>query len=190
MKKLLFAIVVLVIFPLTVFSWTDTTGSTDTATVDYDTKDMLNNSYDRGTGTFKVELTSASPASFPSDYPDSAAQGSLSDIDTNTSNIYNQMKSSSIVVNQAYVNKVSTGTAGKLIISGNITITALSIDAYSFYSVGGDSQITSTWMDGTIYALEGIPIDFKKMVIPVANPTFQCSLATNTTLYYILNGIR
>jgi len=194
MKKLIFAIVVLMIFPLTVFSWTDTTGSTDTATVDYDIKDMLNNSYDRSTGMFQVETEVSIPSvtvtiDLPDDYPDSAAEGSLSNIDTNTSNIYSQMKSSSIVVDQSYVNKVSTGTAGKLIISGNIVLTIF-MDAYSFYSLGGDSEITSTFMNGIMYALDGIPIDFKKLSRPISSPTFQCALAANTTLYYIINGVR
>jgi hypothetical protein len=241
MKKLIFAIVVLMIFPLTVFSWTDTSGSTDTASVDYDTKDMLNNSYDRGNLKFRVEVDSGSldnigdiinivatsdtvthnkldkqyvlisslstspvnsgilydvmrssawVQNFPTDYPDSTAQSSLNSIDTTATNIYNQLVSSPIMtVNQDYINKVSTGTAGKLIISGDIVLTIF-MDAYSFYSVGGDSQITSTFTDGAMYALEGIPINFQKLSRPISNPTFQCTLATNTTLYYIMNGLK
>jgi len=139
---------------------------------------------------YDVMRSSAWVQNFPTDYPDSTAQSSLNSIDTTATNIYNQLVSSPIMtVNQDYINKVSTGTAGKLIISGDIVLTIF-MDAYSFYSVGGDSQITSTFTDGAMYALEGIPINFQKLSRPISNPTFQCTLATNTTLYYIMNGLK
>ena len=255
MKKLIFAIVVLMIFPLTVFSWTDTTGSTDTASVDYDTKDMLNNSYDRGNLKFRVEvdsgsldnigdiinivatsdtvthnkldkqyvlissatdrtneildivrtLLSTSPVNsgllydvlrstawiqnFPSDYPDSTAQSSLNSIDTTATNIYNQLVSSPItVVNQDYANMVSTGTSGKLIGSGNITVPG-NMDGYSFYSTGGDTEMTMSWKDGILYCPEGIPIAPTKLSKPVSNAIFSCILSAGTTLYYDTNSL-
>jgi hypothetical protein len=95
-----------------------------------------------------------------------------------------------IIEDTRYQNMVSTGTAGKIFASGNIAVTNYSMDAYTFYSVGGDSTILSTWHDGTIYALEGVPISPQKLSIPVVNPTFQCTLPAETTLYYILHGVQ
>lgn len=57
MKKLLFAVLFCAI-PSMIFAWTDTTGSTSTATGDYDPKDIINSTYDRGTGIVQVEVTS------------------------------------------------------------------------------------------------------------------------------------
>lgn len=91
---------------------------------------------------------------------------------------------------ERYTGKVSTGTSGKLNVSGNIAVTNYSMEAYSFYSDGGDSEITSTWHAGITYALNGIPVTPQKLSIPVSNPTFQCTLPAATTLYYILHGVQ
>ena len=63
------------------------------------------------------------------------------------------------------------------------------MDSFTFYSVGGESQITSNWSGGIMYAPDGIAIAPIKLSRPVTNPTFQCVLPADTTLYYILTGI-
>lgn len=122
---------------------------------------------------------------FPVDYPDSTAQASLSSIDGNITKC-----DTDDVSDARYYNKVSTGTAGRINASGNIAISDYSMEAYVFYSDGGDSQIESTWHDGIIWALDGIPVRTEKLSVPISNPTFQCTLPAGTSLYYILHGVK
>lgn len=103
--------------------------------------------------------------------------------------IYNQMKTSMTVSDIRYSGLTSTGTAGKMFVSGNISVSNWSLDNYTFYSVGGDSTITCTWKGGIMYALQGIPIAPMRLSVPVADPTFQCTLPAGTTLYYVLDGV-
>lgn len=133
-------------------------------------------------------VDSCSVRNFPSDFPDSTAQSSLGNIDTNTGNIYSELNSTPSVSDIRYTNKISTGTSGKLLISGAITIPN-SIDGYSFYSVGGDTEINANWKAGTLYCIDGISIAPTKLSIPVASPTLNCVLNYGTTLYYDLNCI-
>lgn len=126
---------------------------------------------------------------FPTDYPDSTSASAISNVATAIDDMTAVLKSSVPVISVDYTNKVSTGTAGKVLVSGNIAISNWNMDIYSFYSVGGDTEITSTWMGGIIYALDGIPVAPIRLSRPVTNPTFQCSMSYGTTLYYILNGV-
>lgn len=190
MKKFILGFGILFILPIFSFAWVTPTGSTESVVnADYDIKDIVNASWDRVNNCFAVKVSS-SVSSFPTDYPDITAQSSLSSIDTNTGNIYSELNSTPSVSDIRYTSKISTGTAGKVLVSGNIAITNYSMETYAFYSVGGDTEITSTWTNGIIYALDGIPVNTEKLSIPVINPTFQCSLNYGTTLYYILQGVK
>lgn len=126
---------------------------------------------------------------FPTDYPDSASASAISGLDTTMTNLYNQSRSSFVVVDMNYVNKTSTGTTGKLLISGTISIPG-NIDGYSFYSIGGDTLINANWKAGTLYCIDGIPIAPTKISIPVINPVLNCVLNYGTTLYYDLNSMQ
>lgn len=123
---------------------------------------------------------------FPTDYPDTTAQSSLSSIDTNTDDIYNQLKTSVTTSDILYSGKVSTGTAGKIFASGNISF-AGDMDFYMFYTEGGNATATGNWFGGIKYIREGIPFKPDKLSIPVTNPIFQCVLDAGTTLYYDSN---
>lgn len=103
--------------------------------------------------------------------------------------IYNQIKTSVTVSDSRYSNRVSTGTGGRSHVDFSITITNYEMDGFSFYSVGGDTDVTSTWTDGTIYVLEGIPMS-EDISIPFENPIFQCDLEAGVTFYYFLNGVQ
>jgi len=138
---------------------------------------------------YDVMRSSAWVQNFPTDYPDSTAQSSLNSIDTTATNIYNQLVSSPIMtVNQDYINKVSTGTAGKLIASGDVAVPG-NMDGYSFYSAGGDTEITMSWKDGILYVPEGIPIAPTKLSKPVSSAIFTCTLSAGATLYYDTNSL-
>ncbi len=202
MKGIIITILILIILPISAFAWLDTTGDSTTAvSTGYDDHTMMVLSFDKGTDSWKVEITSGSVTvtgssvtvtNFPSDYPDSVAQASLSSIDGNlehcdTNDIH---IGSGTISDSRFINHVTTGTAGKLNFSGSITVTGSSVTSISFYSDGGDTEITSTFMSGTIYALDGIPIPPVPFPIPIANPTFLCVLPANTTFYYIIPGAK
>jgi len=126
---------------------------------------------------------------FPTDFPDATAQSSLSSIDTNTDNIYEQLKTSVTTSDILYSGKVSTGTAGKIFASGNISLTG-GVEFYMFYTEGGNATVTGTWFGGTKYVREGIPFKPDKLSIPITDPTFQCVLDAGTTLYYDSNIVK
>jgi len=158
-----------------------------------ETKVIQNDVHDRGISSWKVTVTSAPDVdvsgssvtitNFPSDYPDATAQSSLSSIDTNTDNAYNQLKTSVTTSDVRYSGKVSTGTAGKSFISGSISITG-DMEFYMFYTVGGNATITGNWFSGTKYVLEGIPFKPDKLSKPFTNPVFDYVLDSGTTMYY------
>ncbi len=134
------------------------------------------------------------PNNFPTDYPDSAAQSSLSSIDTNTSNTYNQMKSSVIVVNIDFTGKVSTGSAGSIFFDAgnavqNIVLTNIACQGAYFYTEGGGAQITTTFSGGITSVREGIPGAIP-IIIPVDSPTFNCTLDAGTTMFYSIPEVR
>lgn len=201
--KRIFLILCILCIPLFLFGqdpWVDSGGSTWTATsadVDLEVKDIQNRALDRGLSSFKVTVTSApdvdvsgssvTVTNFPSDYPDATAQSSLSSIDTNTDNTYNQLKTSVTVSDNRYSGKVSTGTAGKIFASGNISPDD-EVTFISFLTEGGNAQITCTFRSGIIYIREGIPVGIS-IAVPVDNPTLQCTLDSGTTLYYISDEV-
>lgn len=188
MKRIYVLFLAIVLIPSILFAWTDPSGSTFTVTTgSMEIKDIVNAAWDSVNNCFTVKFSS-SVSNFPSEYPDSIAQSSLSSIDTNTGNIYSKLSSTPSITDIRYTNKISTGTSGKLLISGNITIPN-SIDGYSFCSVGGDTEINANWKKGTLYCIDGIPIAPTKLSIPVASPTLNCVLNYGTTLYYDLNCV-
>ena len=98
---------------------------------------------------------------------------------------------SSVVVqsnDQRYYNKNSTGTAGSFFTSTTIT-PAYNVDTIGVYSLGGDSTFTCTLMNGTVTALEGIP-NTVKFDIPMNTPSFIFTLPANTTVYYVVTGVK
>lgn len=133
------------------------------------------------------EDTTAYIKNFPTDYPDATAQSSLSSIETNTDNTYNQLKTSVTTSDVRYSGKVSTGTDGKVFASGNISPDD-EVAFISFYTEGGNAQVTCTFRSGIIYVREGIPAGIS-VPIPVDNPTLQCTLDSDTTLYYISDEV-
>ncbi len=96
---------------------------------------------------------------------------------------------SGTIVDDRYSGAVSTGTSGFINASGNISISNYNVDNYSFLARGGNINITSTFMDGIIYALEDIPIDVY-LSVPTNSPTFQCTLPSGASLYYIITGVK
>jgi len=144
-------------------------------------------------GYLHVETSTNSHAqidNFPSDYPDSTAASSLSAIDTTLSRISEVVRSTPQAISPDYNNRISTGTGGKLLVSGNVSVSGWNMDQFSFYSLGGDSEVTSTWTDGIFYCLEGIPFSSGKLSRTVSDPTFQCSMSYGTTLYYTIIGVQ
>jgi len=94
-----------------------------------------------------------------------------------------------IVSQEDFSTKVSTGTAGKLTASGNISVTNYFLTFYSFYSTGGTAEVLSSFKDGTTYIPDTIGLS-DTLSIPEENPVFQCTLASGATLYYILTGVK
>lgn len=125
---------------------------------------------------------------FPSDYPDSTSQASLSSIDGYVSSINDLLTSGTTVYDSRYTNNISTGASGKMFSSGSITIPGR-IDGYSFYSDGGKSLLNMNWKEGTLYCLDGIPIAPTKLSIPVDSPAIDCVLDSGTTLYWDINCV-
>ena len=86
-----------------------------------------------------------------------------------------------------YHRKVSTGTDGKIFYLATQAVQNISPDdevcIITFYTEGGNAQITCTWRGGITYIREGIGVSLEAKV-PVDNPTFQCTLDAGTTLYY------
>lgn len=109
------------------------------------------------------------------------------DVITWLESIYNLYKSSVIVSDILYSGKVSTGSAGKIFASGNI-VPDDEVVNISFYTEGGNAQVTCTFRGGIIYVREGIPAGVNVPVL-ADNPTFQCVLDAGTTLYYISDEV-
>jgi len=118
---------------------------------------------------------------FPTDYPDSTAQGTLEDI-------LNQSRSSWTIVNKFYSNRVSTGVAGGIDASGTISPAGEVVRA-SFYAIGGDIKINASNRSGTTTCLEGIPVDFE-YPIPLSTPIYSAILPAGTSLYYYIDEVQ
>jgi hypothetical protein len=165
----LICLFVLVLIPSLLFAWTEPTGSTFTVTGgELEIKDIVNDVYDRNESALSVVLDTSSIVlslqepvtsyitvsqfleltkhttnfivNFPSDYPDSSAQSSLSSMDTAIGKLYAAIGSSIPVVNLPYANMNSSGTAGIITgaTSGTITITE-KVYNYSFLYKSSDT---------------------------------------------------
>ena len=86
-----------------------------------------------------------------------------------------------------YYNKVSTHTAGKLIVSGTISDVGFNVTATSFLSDGGTTEITG--LGGTIYVPDAISIS-QNFEIGFSTPTITATLPAGTTLYYDIIGLK
>lgn len=115
---------------------------------------------------------------------DPVTHGTLGDI-------YGRLKevhiSSGSFTDSRYGTSLSTGTAGKLF-SSTIISPAYRVDGYSFYSLYGESWITTTFTDGELFAPDGIPVN-AQLSVPVNSPSFDCNLPSGTTLYYTIRGV-
>lgn len=180
MKKILLVLCILSIPVILFGQWVDTGGSTWTATnidVDWEIKEIQNDTHDRGINSVRVTVSTM---------PQVDVTGSTVTVE-NVENIYNQLKTSVTVADVRYTNKAGEGTVGRLLISGNITV-AHDITNYSFYTEGGNATITeATYLTGTLYIREGIPID-TPLEMPWDNPTFAATFSYGTTLYYDISG--
>jgi hypothetical protein len=103
-------------------------------------KDIVNDVYDRSESALSVIFDTSSVVNFPSDYPDSTAQSSLSSIDTTTGKMYMALGSSIPVVNLPYSNMNSSGTAGLITGATSATITVTEkVYNYSFLYKSSDT---------------------------------------------------
>ena len=89
-----------------------------------------------------------------------------------------------------YYNKTSTASAGVLITGGSVSFTG-GMTELSVYTLGGssDTLITSTFNDGIIHIIDGIPFNLTP-VVPVANPTMLFELPLDCTAYYYITGVK
>lgn len=92
------------------------------------------------------------------------------------------------ISDERYEGKTSTGTAGKVNATGTISPPFEVID-WSFLSQGGETTMTTDVSGGTTYLLEDIAVN-GKYTNPLSTPTFSFTLPVNTTVYYIINGIK
>jgi hypothetical protein len=211
MKKL-FILLSLVLIPSLLFAWTEPTGSTFTVTSgeSWEIKDIQNDVhdtthsawtvYDISTGPYRVDEvarvieSSCVVKNFPSDYPDSTAQSSLGTIDTNTSNTYNQLKTSVTVSDKRYSNVNSSGTAGIITAatSGTITI-AGKVTSYSFLyksSVGTNMIRIKNAINGDGICLFNLDETDRNIDIPVALTFSLSNLLVGDTVQYDIGTLQ
>jgi len=134
---------------------------------------------------------------FPTDYPDSTAQSSLSTIETNTSLCARPTvhMDSPLILYSGQTVLISSGTAGKLtgVTSATITVSD-KVSGYSFlYKNNGDtstySQVKLPLIGDPIYLSHGDSVA-DKIEYPVA-VTFQLSeLAVTSTMQYVIRTIK
>ena len=130
---------------------------------------------------------------FPTDYPDGTAQSSLGNIDTNTSNTYNQLKTSVTVSDKRYSNVNSSGTAGIITAatSGTITI-AEKVVSYSFLykSADGTNMIRiKNAINGDGVCLFNLDENQRDVTIPVALTFSLSNLLVGDTVQYDIGTI-
>lgn len=205
MRGIIITILFLFILPISVFAWLGTSGSsTSVDTAGYDQQTMLILSYDKGIDSWQVSIASGNVTVSGSSV---TIQGGILDElkrilqSTGTlrggqlDEILRVKESTGVISNfpvsypdARYSSHASTGVAGKLNSTADISVTGSSVTLVTFYSDGGDTTITTTFTSGTEYVLDGIPLDYP-IVIPIASPTFQCTLPADTTFYYKILGV-
>jgi hypothetical protein len=105
---------------------------------------------------------------------------------TNKTTVYDD-GTSLTTADERYESKISSCTANKITSTGNISPTFEVIN-WSFLSKGGDTTITGSNINGTIYALQDISVN-GEFIDPIDSPTFVATLPASTTLYYIITGV-
>lgn len=202
MKKILFASLILCFLFVPSFAqWVNTGGSTWTSTandVDLEIKEIQNDVHDRGANSIRVVISTMPDVNvtgstmtvdnFPLDYPDSTAQSSLSSIDTNTSNAYEQLKTSVTTSDERWTNRVSTGTNGIITAATSATITiANPVRGYNFTFINAsDSSVVATVTPSLTGTAMSFFDGFYKNII-VEKPeaiTFEVSLPITSTMTY------
>lgn len=136
---------------------------------------------------FRLIISTNNPffiSNFPTDYPDATAQSSLSSIDTNTDNTYNQLKTS---VTTSYKVDNSSYVYRDVYANGSLTVN-FNVKSIGVYSQGGDSTVS--WDGGdTINVWEGIPFGDVPIDETFDSPvTFTYTLSAPTTFSIYIRG--
>lgn len=92
------------------------------------------------------------------------------------------------VSDERFSNKVSTYTAGILTTSGEINVD-FEVTKFSFLSIGGETQITSSIGDGIIYLPDKTGNE-TVLDVPKGNVSFNITVPNGVIVYYLISGIK
>jgi len=81
----------------------------------------------------------------------------------------------------------STGVAGKLVVSGDIPDVDFGVTNYSFFSIGGYSDVSMDFITGDIHIISGTSMT-GGVGAPVENSVISVVLEAGATLYYVVTG--
>jgi len=160
MRKILL-ILILISIPTLGLTWTDSTGSTQTATTtDYDAKDILNDVYNPSLGMIKTSATSVEGGT-------------------------------TTITPSYYLNKKPAVNHGDSLATGNISDTDFNIQAYGFYCLGGDATVDLTGaIADSITVFQDIAVYTPLPLPTVSSITFTISsLTSGATLQHMIVGI-
>jgi len=160
MRKILL-ILILISIPTLGLTWTDSTGSTQTATTtDYDVQDILDDVYDASLGMIKTSATSVNGGT--------------------TTVISSYLKDKTLAVN-----------VGKTSSTGLISDTAFNLSYYAFNCSGDATIVATGGFSDTLYIFKNRAQDNPFPIPTSSSVTFNVSaLTSGTTLEWTLNGVK